>query len=81
MEIDKEIIITIIISAEGVVKTYPKISRQYLVYPKHRRSGAKSNNITNVSYRTQISRTRPLTLGDRMNFFPLSEPKPTDNLV
>ena len=46
MEIDKEIIITtiitIIISTEGVVKKSPKISRQYRFNRKHVRSGAKA---------------------------------------
>ena len=36
-------------------------------------------HIANVSYSTQISRTCPLTLVDRVNFLPLTEPNPTDN--
>ena len=44
------------------------------------KSGAKSSIITNVSYSTQIPRTMPQTLGDRMNFLPLTEPNPTDSL-
>jgi hypothetical protein len=43
-------------------------------------NGTKGSTITNVSYSTQISRTCPLTLGDMMNFLPLTEPKPTDRL-
>jgi len=31
-------------------------------------------------YSTQIPRTRPLTLGDRVNFLPLTEANPTHNL-
>jgi hypothetical protein len=33
-----------------------------------------------VSYNTQTPRKHPLILGVRMNFLPLTEPKPTDNL-
>jgi hypothetical protein len=44
------------------------------------KSGAKSSIITNMSYDMQIPRTHPLTLGDRLNFLPLTEPNPTDNL-
>jgi hypothetical protein len=47
---------------------------------KHIKRGAKCSTITNVSYSTQIPRTRPLTLGDRVNFLPLTEGNPTHNL-
>ena len=33
-----------------------------------------------VSYSMQIPWTCPLILGDSVNFLPLSEPNPTDNL-
>jgi hypothetical protein len=37
---------------------------------------AKITTITNVSYSAQIPRTRPLTLGDMVNFRPMTEPNP-----
>ena len=56
------------------------LSIEYRFNQKHLKSGAKSSTITNISYRTQILRTRPLILGDRKNFLPLTEPNPTENL-
>ena len=49
------------------------LTRYYL------KSVAKNNSITNVSYSTQIHRTRLLILADRMNFLPLTESNPTDS--
>jgi len=43
---------------------------------KHLKSGAKGRTIRSM----QIPRTHPLTLGDRMNFLPLTEPNPTNIL-
>ena len=43
-------------------------------------SGTKYRTFTDMSYSTQIPRTHPLTLRDGMNFLPLTEPNPTDNL-
>jgi len=40
----------------------------------------KSSSITNLPHSTQIPRTRPLILWDRMNFLPLTETNPTDHL-
>ena len=56
------------------------MSTEYRFNQQHLKSGAKSSTITNVPIRTQISRTRPLTLGDRMNLLPLTELNSTDNL-
>jgi hypothetical protein len=36
--------------------------------------------LLHVSYNTQIPRTCHFTLRERMNFIPLTEPNPTDNL-
>jgi len=58
----------------------PKISRELWFKQEHLNSGAESSTLANVSYSTQIPRTRPLTLGDRVNFFPLTEPNPTNCL-
>jgi len=44
------------------------------------RVGQKTSTITDVSYRQQISSTRPLILGHGLNLFPLNEPNPTDSL-
>ena len=49
-----------------------KISREYSFNQKHLRGGAKSSTLTHVSYKTQIPGTRPSTLGDRVNFLPLT---------
>ena len=72
----------LVISVEGMsgLQKLHKIYREYWFTQKHLKSGAKSSTITNVSFRTQISRTRPLTWGDGMNLLPVTEPKPTDSL-
>jgi hypothetical protein len=44
------------------------------------RVGAKSSTVTNMSYSTQIPRTCPFTLDNRMNFLPLTEYSSTNNL-
>jgi hypothetical protein len=53
--------------------------RKYSFNQKHLKRGAKASIITNVSHSMQIPRRRPLTLRDRMNFLPLTEPNPTEN--
>jgi hypothetical protein len=58
----------------------PKISREYGFNQKHLESGERSSTITNMSYSTKILRICHLTLGDGMNFLPLTEPNPTNNL-
>jgi len=72
----------LVISVEGMSghQKLPKVHREYRFTQRHLKSGAKSSTITNVSYRTQIPRTRPLTSGERMNLLPLTEPNPTDSL-
>jgi hypothetical protein len=57
-----------------------KISREYSFNQKHLKGGAKRSTVTNVSYSMQIPKTSPFTLADRMNFLPLTEPNPTDDL-
>jgi hypothetical protein len=51
---------------------------QYLNYigwtKKHPKSGTKSSAITKVPY------NMPLTLGEKVNFLPLTEPSPINNL-
>ena len=71
----------LVISGEGVVtKKLPKISREYRYNKKQLRSGTKNGTTAHVSCSTLISRTRPLTLGDRVNFLPQTDPNPTDSL-
>jgi hypothetical protein len=43
-------------------------------------SGIKYSTFTDMSYSMQIPKTHRLTLEDGMNFLPLTEPNPTDNL-
>ena len=57
-----------------------KISREYSFNQKHLKSGAKRSTVTNVSHSMQIPKTCPFTLGDRMNFVPLTEPNSINNL-
>ena len=78
--LNKIIVYTLVISAEGVV------TRNFLKYlqntglTKNLKSWAKSSTITNVSYRTHIPRTRSWTLEDMMNFLPLNGPNLSANL-
>jgi len=58
----------------------PLISREQNFNEKYLMSGTKSITFTDMSYSMQIPRTHPLTLGDGMNFLPLTEPDRTDNL-
>jgi hypothetical protein len=56
------------------------MSKTYRINQNNLKEWAKRSTTTNVSYRTQISRPRPLTLADRMNFLPQTELIPTDNM-
>ena len=69
------------LSAEGVfTRNLLKYIENIVLAQNILKSGAQSSTATNVSYSTQIPRTCLLTLGDRMNFLPLTEPNATDNL-
>jgi hypothetical protein len=64
----------LVISGEGVVtKNFLKCLENIGVWQKN-------GTIAYVSCSTLIPRTRPLTLGDRMNFLPKTDPNPTDSL-
>jgi len=52
----------------------------YRFIQKHFKGGARSSNITNMSYSTQIPSMCPLMLGDRVNLVPVTELYPTDNM-
>jgi len=72
--------ILLVISAEGVVTTsFPTYLQNIGLTKNILRVVQKAVLLTDVSYSTQIPRTRPLTLEDRVNFLPLSEPNLTDN--
>jgi hypothetical protein len=62
-----------------VTKNFPKYLQNTGLTKNVLRAGQKAAP-SQTCHITQIPRTRPLTLGDRMNFLPLTEPNPTDNL-
>jgi hypothetical protein len=70
----------------SVISTEAVVTKNFLKYVQNTGlienilSGAKATTITNVSHSMQIPRTRRLTLRDRMNFLPLTEPNPTENV-
>jgi hypothetical protein len=65
---------------ERVVTKLPKVSKEHRFNQQHLESGAKSSTIKNMPSSIQIPRTCPFTLGDRMNFLPLTECSSTENL-
>ena len=81
LEVNQRISISLShLSGRSVHQKLPKISTEYKFNQKRLKSGTKSSTDTNMSYCMQIPSTRPLTLGDRMNFLPLMEPNLTDRL-
>ena len=71
----------LVISADRVVtNSFLKYIQNTWLTRNFLRVGQKNRTNTNVSYDMQIPSTRPLTLGDRMNFLPLTEPNLTDSL-
>jgi hypothetical protein len=60
----------------STIKILPTICIEYTCDQKHLKNGAESCTRTNVSHNMQFPRTRPTTLGDRMNLHPLTKPNP-----
>jgi hypothetical protein len=79
--LNNECIHPLVISVEGaVIKNFLKYLQNIGLTKTNLKEKQKAVPLQNVSYSMQIPWTCPLFLADSMNFLPLSEPNPTDNL-
>jgi len=74
-------IYSLVMSAQVVfTRIFQKYVENMVLAQNILKIGAQSNTATNSSYSTYSPMTCLLTSGDRMNFLPLTELNPTDNL-